>query len=97
MAGFKSKRAMGAIKFNMPMVEKEPPVNILYKIDNGFYLVAFNKDAIDEFRRTYKDKEGAAWREYLDEEYIIYRRKLEVRGDLVTILKLKYTAHLDHS
>jgi hypothetical protein len=74
MAGFKSKRAMGAVKFNMPMVEKEPPVNILYKIDNGFYLVAFNKDAIDEFRRTYKDKEGAAWREYLDEEYIIYRQ-----------------------
>ena len=97
MAGFKSKRAMGSIKFGMPMIPQEPPVNILYKMENGFYLVAFNKDTIDEFRRTYKDKQDIAWREYLDEEYIIYRRKLEVREDLIILLKLKYTKHLDHS
>jgi len=97
MAGFKSKRAMGVATFGMPKVAKDPPVNVLNKLDNGFYLVAFNKEAIDDFRRTYKDKEGTAWQEYLDNEYIIYRRRLEVREDLVTLLKLKYTQHLDHS
>lgn len=98
MAGFKSKRAIASSRmFNMPMVEKDPSVNVLYRTPDGWFLVAFNKDTIDWFRKAYADKEGITWRETDDDSYIIYRRRLEMTEEMVTLLKLKYNDALDHS
>ena len=98
MAGFKSKRAMTSSKmFNMPMVMSDPSVNVLYRTPDGWYLVAFNKETIDWFRKTYADKQGISWRETDDDSYIIYRRRLEMTEEMVTLLKLKYSDALDNT
>jgi hypothetical protein len=86
-----------SFKLDVPLFAKEPNVNILFRVPDGWYLVALKKEIIDWVRNTYADKEGATWRETDDDSYILYRRRLEMTEEMTMLLKLKYNDTLDNT
>lgn len=74
-------------KSTMPIIMPDPPVNILFKLEDGWFLVNLNAEALDDVKDNYKP---TIWRDYAGDRWRIYKRKLEISDKLLTILKLKY-------
>jgi len=70
-----------------------PPVNILLKLDDGWFLVSLTNNVSSFIKENYQSN----WREYSGIRFEIYYNKLEITEKLLLILQIKYGNVLDNT